>query len=72
MRMRMKMKIKMKMRMNNLKKNKIVKDANIKELIEAPTEIKSLNWLYKNKFKKILTIIGSNKFGHKNKIGGFK
>ena len=26
----------------------------------------------KNKFKKIVTIIGSNKFGHKNKIGEFK
>ena len=26
----------------------------------------------KNKFKKILTIIDSNKFRHKNKIGDFK
>ena len=26
----------------------------------------------KNKFKKILTLIASNKFGHKNKIGNFK
>ena len=26
----------------------------------------------KNKFKEILTITDSNKFGHKNKIGGFK
>ena len=26
----------------------------------------------KNKFKEILTIIDSNKSGHKNKIGGFK
>ena len=26
----------------------------------------------KNKFKEILTIIDSNKFGHKNKIGEFK
>ena len=32
-------------------KNKIVKDANIKELIEEPKEIKSLSWLDKNKFK---------------------
>ena len=46
--------------------NKIVKDANIKNLIEEP------NWLDKNKFKEILTIIDSNKFGHKNIIGGFK
>ena len=54
------------------KKNKIVKDANIKELIEEPKEIKSPNWLDKNKFKDILTIIDSNKFSHKNKIGDFK
>ena len=52
--------------------NKIVKDADIKESIEEPKEIKSPNWLDKNKFKKFLTIIGSNKFGHKNKIGEFK
>ena len=26
----------------------------------------------KNKFKEILTIIDSNKFGHKNEIGAFK
>ena len=51
---------------------KIVKDANIKELIEKPKEIKSSNWLDKNMFKEILTIIDSNKFGHKNKIGDFK
>ena len=65
--MRMRMRIKMK----NLKK-KIVKDANIKELLEKPKEIKSPNWIDKNKFKKILTTIDSNKFGHKNKIGEFK
>ena len=53
-------------------KNKIVKDSNIKELIEKPKEIKSPNWIDKNKFKEILTIIDSNKFGHKNKIGDFK
>ena len=50
-------------------KNKILKDANIKELIEGPKEIKSSNWLDKNKFKEILTIIDSNKFGIKSKIG---
>ena len=54
------------------KKNNIVKDANIKELIEEPKEIKSPNWFNKNKFEKILTIIGSNKFGYKNQIGEFK
>ena len=68
--MRMKTRIRMKMRkrikMNNLKKNNIVKDANIKELIEEPKEIKSPYLQDKNKFKKILTIIDSNKFGHKN------
>ena len=53
-------------------KNKMVKDANIKKLIEEPKEIKSPKWLDKNKFKEILTIIDSNKFGHKNKIGDFK
>ena len=31
-----------------------------------------LNWVDKNKFKKILDIIESNKFNHKNKIGEFK
>ena len=51
-----------------LKKKKIVKDANIKKLIEEPKEIESPNWLDKNKSKKTLTIIDSNKFGHKNKI----
>ena len=54
------------------KKNKIVKDANIKKLIEEPKEIKSPDWLDKNKFKEILTIIDSNKFGHKDKIGDFR
>ena len=53
-------------------KNKRIKDANIKELIEEPKDIKSLYWIDKNKFKKTLTINGSNKFGHKNKIGDFK
>ena len=57
---------KLPMRMNNLKKNHIVKDATIKEELK---EIKSPNWIDKNKFKEILTIIDSNKFGHKNKIG---
>ena len=54
------------------KKNNIVKDANIKELIEEPKEIKSPNWIDKNKFKEILAIIDSNEFNYKNKIGEFK
>ena len=45
-------------------KNKIIK--------EEPKEIKSPNWIDKNKFKEILTIIDSNKFGHKNRIDDFK
>ena len=71
MRMRMKMRIKIRMKIMTMK-NEIVKDSNIKELIEEPKEIKSPNWLDKNKFKGILTIIDSNKFGHKNKKGDFK
>ena len=50
------------MRRNNLKK--IIK--------EEPKEIKIPNWLDKNKFKEMLIIIDSNKFGHINKIGDFK
>ena len=30
------------------------------------------NWFDRNKFEKILAIIGSNKFNYKNKIGEFK
>ena len=59
----------MKNGIEKFEKNKILKDANIKELIEGPKEIKSSNWLDKNKFKEILTIIVSNKFGIKSKIG---
>ena len=45
------------------KKNNIVK--------EEPKEIKSPNWVDKNKFKEILAIIDSNEFDYKNKIGEF-
>ena len=45
-------------------KNKIIK--------EEPKEIKSPNWLDKNKFKEILAIIDSNEFNYKNKIDEFK
>ena len=34
----------------------------IQKLIEEPKEIKVPNWLDKNKFKRILIIIDSNKF----------
>ena len=70
--MRMTMRMRLKTKIKKFKKNKRVKDANIKELIEEPKEIKSPNCLDKNKFKEISTIIDSNKFGHKNKIGDFK
>ena len=50
----------------------MVKDAHTKKLIEEPKEIKSPNWIGKNKFKKFLAIIDSNKFNYKNKIGKFK
>ena len=40
--------------------------------LEEPKEIKSPNWIDKNKFKEILAIIGSNEFYNKNKIGEFK
>ena len=45
-------------------KNKMIK--------EEPKEIKSPNWIDKNKFKEILAIIGSNEFNYKNKIGELK
>ena len=62
-----------------LRKKNVVKDATIKE----PTERKNfkedknmadnyLNWFDKNRFKKILATIDSNKFSHKNKIGELK
>ena len=62
----------MKMKMKNFKKIKQLKDSNIQKLIEEPKEIKSPNWIDKNKFKEILAIIDSNKFNYKNKIGEFK
>ena len=66
-----------------MRKDNIVKDANIKELIEKPIEIKILkedknatdsypNWFDKNKVKNILAIIDSNKFNYRHKIGEFK
>ena len=46
------------------KKNNIIK--------EEPKDIKSSNWIDKNKSKEILAIIDSKKFNYKNKIGEFK
>ena len=39
---------------------------------EEPKEIKSPNWIDKNKFKNILAIIDSNKFNYRHKIGEFR
>ena len=66
-----------------LKTNNVVKDANTKELIEKPREIKSPKehknptdycpkWFDKNTFKNTLAIIDSNEFRYKNNIGEFK
>ena len=46
------------------KKNKIIK--------EEPKEIKSPNWIDKDKFKGILAITDSNELNYKNEIGEFK
>ena len=70
--MTMTMKMRMRMKIQKLKKKKIIKDSNIQKLIEEPKEIKIPNWIDKSKFKKILIIIDSNKFGYKNKIGELK
>ena len=48
------------MKKNNFKKNNILK--------EEPKEIKSLNWVDKNKFKEILAIIDNSKFDYKDKV----
>ena len=39
---------------------------------EEPKEIKSLNWIDKNKFKEILAIIDSNTFDYGHKIVDFR
>ena len=51
----------------------------IKKENEKSIELKSpkkdentTDWYDKNKFKKILVIVNSNKFNHKNKIGKFR
>ena len=50
-----------------------------KESTEESIEIKSskenentTDWSDKNKFQKMLAIVNSNKFDHKNKVGKFK
>ena len=68
---------KLKKENEQLRKNNV--DVKIKESIEKPIEIKSLeedknttDWFDRNKFKEILAIIDSSKFNYKNKIGEFK
>ena len=62
------------------REDNVIKDAEIKESIEKPKDIKSLeedenmtdsypNLSDKNKFEKLLAIIDSNTFSYKNKIG---
>ena len=62
------------------RKDNVIKDAEIKESIEKPKDINSLeedenttdsypNLSDKNKFEKLLAIIDSNTFSYKNKIG---
>ena len=53
-------------------RSNIGKGANTKKLIQELKDIKSPNWIDKNKFEKNLAIIDSNKFNYKNKIGEFK
>ena len=68
---------KLKKENEQLRKNNV--DVKIKESIEKPIQIKSLeedknttdsypNWFDKNKFKNILAIIDSNKFNYRHKI----
>ena len=52
------------MRKKQFKNNAIIK--------EEQNEIKSPNWIDKNKFKEILAIIDSKEFSHRNKIGEFQ
>ena len=56
-----------------LRKNNV--DTKIKESIEKPKEIKSLeedknttHWFDRNKFKELLAIIDSNKFNYRHRI----
>ena len=52
-----------------------ISEESTEESIEIKTPKKDENttdWYDKNKFKKILAIVDSNKFNHKNKIGNFK
>ena len=65
-----------------LGKNNVAKDITIKESIKTTKEIKNPeedknttdypNWVDRNRFKKILAIIDSNKFNYKSELGELK
>ena len=68
---------KLKKENEQLRKNNV--DVKIKESIEKPIEIKSLeedkkttDWFDKNKSKEVLATIDSSKFNYRNKIAEFK
>ena len=61
--------------MISIKKNESDKETSDEELIEIINPKKdedTTDWYDKNKFKKILTTIDSNKFNHKNKVDKLK
>ena len=65
----------MKIRKENEQLRKDNIDGKIKKLVEINSLEEDKNrtyWFDKNKFKKILAIIDSNKFNYRNKIGKFK
>ena len=74
---------KLKKENEQLRKNNVVEEFEIKESIKKPKGIKTLekdqnttddypNWIGKNKFKDILAIIDSNKLNYRHKTGEFK
>ena len=52
--------------------NKESSDEELIEIINPKKDEDTTDWYDKNKFKKILTTIGSNKFNHENKRGTLK
>ena len=52
--------------------DKETSDEELIEIINPQKDENTTHWYDKNKFKKILTTIDSNKFNHKNKVGKLK
>ena len=52
--------------------DKETSDEELIEIINPKKDEDTTDWYDKNKFKKILTTIDSNKFNHKNKVGKLK